>query len=96
MRAGQSNIEIVRNEGGQPLLIKDVGPWSKFMTITNDPEGVIASLWDAAILTPGRRLYYIDSGGTLDELLVDMSGNFIGYKPGPPQSPWGELDNADD
>lgn len=61
------------------LLIKDTGsPWNKFPTITNDAENVVAKL---ASSLNGRRLYYIDSEGRIDELIVE-DGKFAGFSPG--------------
>ncbi len=79
--AGKANIEIVSTTGfDQELVIRDVGPWDQFMTVTNDAEGVVRSLWDSALLVPGRRLFYIDSEGDLDELIWTGSGRFWDFR----------------
>lgn len=60
------------------IVIRDVGPWSKHKTITNDAEGVIKRLDPA----PGQRVFYYDSEGNLDEL-VHEDGKFVRFAPGP-------------
>lgn len=64
----------------QRLVLKDLGPWDKFPTITNDAEEVVRRL---APRLKGRRLFYYDSEGQCDELLVDHDfGQFVGFAPG--------------
>lgn len=58
------------------ILIRDVGPWSKFQTITNAAEDVVEELREKL---NGRRLLYYDSLGDLDEILIE-DGRFIGFK----------------
>lgn len=65
-----------------PLVIRDLGPWDRYMTVTNAAETVVSELVDRGALPPGRRLFYYDSEGHLDELLV-RNGCFAGYAPGP-------------
>jgi hypothetical protein len=69
-----ANYRIVR-ESDAELVIKDVGPWSKHPTITNDAECVVQQLvW----YLRGRRLLYFDSDNTLYELKVER-GKFAGF-----------------
>ncbi len=82
---GQSaNYDIV--QGGfsraEFLVIKDVGPWGKHLTVTNDAEAVVATLLRRGLLQRGQRLLCYDSDGQLDELLV-KDGVFAGFAPGP-------------
>lgn len=65
-----------------PLMIKDLGPWDKHPTITNDVEAVVDDLVRQGLLPEGRRLFYYDSEGNRDEILV-VGGKFAGFKPGP-------------
>lgn len=58
------------------LVIRDVGPWSKFPTITNDAEWVVEQL---APRLADRILLYVDSTGDTDQLLV-RDGKFVGFK----------------
>jgi hypothetical protein len=65
----------------EPLVIKDVGPWDRFATVTNDVEAVVEQLVANGDLPDGRRLFYIDSEGRKDEILVE-NGRFAGFAPG--------------
>lgn len=73
-----ANFDIVENNFPGPLIIKDIGPWDKFSTITNDVEGVVARLIGGNILKEHQKLFYYDSEGYLDEILV-KDGKFIGF-----------------
>lgn len=64
------------------VVIRDVGPWDKYLSVTNDAENVVRELAGNALLRPGRRLFYYDSDGQLDEILF-KDGQFIGFAPGP-------------
>jgi hypothetical protein len=66
----------------QPLIIRDVGPWDKHPSVTNDAEGVIAELHLSGHLPADRRLLYYDSEGRLDEIVLDAAGSFAGFAPG--------------
>lgn len=81
----KANYRIVENDAGKkaPLVIRDVGPWDKFMTVTNAAEEVVQELVAAGELPEGRRLLYWDSEGKKDELLV-KNGQFAGFKYVPP------------
>jgi hypothetical protein len=78
----KTNYIIEEDIKGKPLVIRDVGPWDKFMTVTNAAEDVVAELYHGDRISDGRRLYYIDSDGQMDELLHDH-GIFKGFAPGP-------------
>jgi len=54
----------------EPLIIRDIGPFHKYMTITNAAEKVVEELVSSGHLPPGRRLFYYDSENNLDELLI--------------------------
>jgi hypothetical protein len=62
------------------IAIRDLGPWDRHMSVTNDAEGVVERL---ASRLGNRRLFYYDSGGRLDELVV-RDGRFVGFAPGGP------------
>lgn len=66
----------------EPLVIRDVGPWNRHMTVTNGAEEVVDELAAQGRLPEGRRLLYYDSEGQLDEILV-RDGKFAGFAPGP-------------
>jgi hypothetical protein len=61
------------------LVIRDIGPWDKYPTITNDAENVVAEL---AEQLAGRMLLYFDSEGELSRLRV-REGRFAGFEPVP-------------
>jgi hypothetical protein len=62
------------------VLIKDECEKRNTMSITNDAEGVVAYIAGQFDLSK-RRLFYIDTEGLTDELLVRDS-TFAGFKPG--------------
>ena len=63
------------------LVIQDLGPWSKYPTVTNDAEFVVEYAV-AHMNLNGRRLFYIDSEGQTDELVVNAYGQFAGFRAG--------------
>ena len=81
---GHAHSAIIEDDYLQeePLVIQDVGPWDRHLTITNDPEHVVQKLAADGLLPRGRRLFYIDTDGQKDELLV-TDGRFVGFAPGP-------------
>lgn len=65
------------------IVLRDLGPWDRYATITNVAERVVAEIWPAlAVGAYERRLLYIDSNGHLDELEV-RAGKFFRFRPGP-------------
>ena len=42
----------------------------------------MSELHAAGVLQKGRRLFYYDSDGALDELKHDGAGRFLGFAPG--------------
>lgn len=65
------------------VVIRDVGPWDTFKSVTNDAEAVVRDLVASGqIKNNGQRLFYFDSDGTLDELIV-RNGAYFGFKVGP-------------
>lgn len=58
------------------VVIRDLGPWDRHKTVTNDAEAVVEQL---ASMLGDRRLFYYDSLGTLDELAV-VDGKFAGFR----------------
>jgi hypothetical protein len=59
------------------VLIRDVGPWDKCFTVTNDAESVVERMLP---ILNGRRLFYFDSEGDLGELKIS-NGRFAGFAP---------------
>lgn len=77
----KSNWEIVPGVVPGHLTIRDLGPWDRFPSVTNDAENVVAEL--RMKLKAGQRLFYYDSEGRLDEIVIDERGNFAGFRAGP-------------
>lgn len=59
------------------VLIRDIGPWDEYPTVTNGAEEVVA---DLAPMLQGRRLEYYDSDGERDQLVV-RDGKFVEFAP---------------
>lgn len=78
-----ARFEIVSDHPDQPLIIRDVGPWTEYPTVTNDAERVVLQLLARNLLPAGRRLLYYDSAGNLDELRI-KNGAFAGFAFGLP------------
>lgn len=75
-----ANYEVVERTEDY-IIIRDIGPWGYYMTITNAAEQVVAELVPRL---NGRRLYYYDSVGCLDELVI-KDYKFHGFRSGGPQ-----------
>lgn len=64
------------------VLIKDVGPWDEFLTVTNAAESVIQELFAEGHLHFLPRLFYVDTDEQVDELRYSIEGikaRFTGY-----------------
>ena len=72
------NYSIVR-EDESIIILRDLGPWSKYLTITNGAEEVIEELNALGRLTNKKRVLYYDSDGFLDEI-AHQDGKFRGFK----------------
>mgnify|MGYP003513007953 CR=1 FL=1 len=62
------------------FTITDVGHAYGKLTITNDAEYVVKTLFEEGWITNSTRLLYYDSNGDLGELL-HKNGVFKGFKP---------------
>ena len=62
------------------VTIRDIGPWDKYMTVTNAAEEVVRELIDNGVIHDGQRLIYYDSEGRLDEIVWE-NGQFITFRP---------------
>lgn len=60
------------------LIIEDLNLGGR--SVTNDVENVVSELLE---LLGGRKLYYIDSMGNMDQILI-RHDRFDGFKPGGP------------
>lgn len=68
----------IEHTAGGNLLLKDHGPWTHRLTITNGAETVIEELYHYKILDETLRVYYMDSMHELGELL-HKNGAFTGF-----------------
>lgn len=74
----RANYLVVRDDN-RALVIRDIGPWDRFATVTNCAEQVVAELQQR--VGPYRCLLYYDSEGELTELLISAERTFAGYAP---------------
>ena len=74
-----ATFKIVKQDEDS-ILIFDIGPWSKYPTITNDADWVVQELYNYHYLYNDKvkRLFYIDSEGDKSELL-HKNGVFTGF-----------------
>ena len=72
----KANFELVEHNQHH-VLIRDVGPWDQYRTVTNAAEEVVAELLP---MLKGRRLEYIDSEGKRAVLKI-KNGKFVGFDP---------------
>ena len=63
------------------VTIRDVGPWSRFPTVTNGAEAVVDELVASGLLGDGQRRFYFDSEGACDEIVV-ARGKFVEFRAG--------------
>lgn len=72
----QSNY-VVEVDDPAVVVIRDVGPWDKYKTVTNAAEAVVSELYARY---GDRRFLYYDSSGDRDEL-CHKAGVFTGFRP---------------
>ena len=70
----RSNYSVVKSDA-EKIILRDIGPWDQYLTITNDAENVIE---DLSPVLHGRRVLYYDSEGELTELR-HKDGVFTGF-----------------
>ena len=75
----RANYQVIETTP-EAVVLRDIGPWNKFMTITNAAEEVVEELADRGILKDGQRLFYYDSENELTEL-VHKDGQFMTFAP---------------
>lgn len=66
---------VIEFDVADHVVIRDIGPWDAFQTVTNGAEDVVKRM---AQMLSGRRLLYYDSDGEFGELLV-KDGLFAGF-----------------
>lgn len=74
---GKANY-IILDITPELIVLEDIGPWDRYMTITNAAEAVIAEL---AQVIGNRKVFYYDSDNEFTEILV-KEGQFAGFAPG--------------
>jgi hypothetical protein len=75
-----ARFQIVAEECDENrVVIRDIGPWNTYSTITNDAERVVLEMHLHFALGRKRLLYY-DSDRNLDELVHDGEGRFVGLQ----------------
>jgi hypothetical protein len=67
---------IIIEDAPDRLVLKDIGPWNKFLTVTNDIEWVVSQV---APRLNGRILLYHDSEDRPDRIIV-RNGKFAGFQ----------------
>jgi len=77
---GQNAKYTIILDNEDRLVIRDDGPWSIHLTVTNDAENVVRELF---LRLKGRMLLYFDSEGELGRLLYSQNGKFAGFAPAP-------------
>ena len=70
----RSNYQVVENTDDY-LVIRDLGPWDQYLTVTNDADEVVGELVKTL---NGRRLEYYDSDGERAEIFI-KDGRFAGF-----------------
>ena len=60
------------------VIIKDIGPWDVYPSVSNNAERVVEELMPKL---NGRRLFYYDSEGEFGELVI-KDGKFFGFGSG--------------
>lgn len=70
----------IADETNDYIVLFDLGPHDRYQTITNAAEWVVGQM---VARLKGRRLYYIDSAGQTDELVIE-DGKFSRFAPGGP------------
>lgn len=59
---------VIHYETEQLIMLRDVGPWDQYQTITNAAEEVVEEMVDKL---NGRNLFYIDSEGDITEIIIE-------------------------
>ena len=62
---------------GYFVVLKDLGPWDEYPTITNSAENVVAKMYEDGI--KDQRIIYFDSEDDLTELKHDGKGHFRAF-----------------
>ena len=75
----KAKFSVVYN--GEFVVIREA-PGGPRMSITNDAEAVVKSLFDSGHAVGEKRLFYWDSMDVIDELVHNGAGRFSTFMPG--------------
>lgn len=87
MAHGKARYDLISTTP-EHILIDDVGGRAgggNFITVTNAAEWVVEDLFDRGLIEAGQRLYYRDTRGEIDEILI-RNRRFVGFRPGGPKT----------
>jgi hypothetical protein len=73
-----ANFTILSNSS-EVIVLRDLGPWDTYKTITNDAEAVVKYLFKSGQATGTKQIVYFDSDGENTKLNHDGIGNFTGF-----------------
>jgi hypothetical protein len=73
-----ANFTILSNSS-EVIVLRDLGPWDTYKTITNDAEAVVKYLFKSGQATGTKQIIYYDSDGETTKLNHDGMGNFTGF-----------------
>lgn len=71
---------VIEEQNNEKVIIRDVGPWDVYMTVTNNVENVVKFLTNTKVIDNNKKLYCYDSEGDLDEI-VHVDGQFVKFMP---------------
>ncbi len=71
----KANYAVLR-QTGNVVVIRDIGPWNRYASVTNAAEEVVEEM---VPILAGRRLYYYDSEGEYCELVI-KDNKFAGFR----------------
>jgi hypothetical protein len=74
----RSNFTIL-SITSEVIVLKDLGPWTRYQTITNDADAVVEHLHKSKYICETTQIVYQDSEGEWCELCHDGLGNFTGF-----------------
>lgn len=65
-----ANFITIKNTD-EELVIKDIGPWDTYFSVTNDIGNVVDYLVETGTLSSKQKLFYYDSDNQLSEVIVE-------------------------
>ena len=71
----RANYEVIAHSEDR-VILRDLGPWDKYSSITNAAEDVIRNLHP---YIKDKKVFYYDSEGDYGELVHDNNGQFVRF-----------------